>query len=58
MDLDEDIPDLLVSNTTPEERRMIASWVRDALAYQARWNSGERDEALLVALEKDERWHD
>ena len=32
MDLDEDIPGLLVGNTTPEERRVIAGWVRDALS--------------------------
>ncbi|MGZ3645846.1 MAG: hypothetical protein ACXVCM_18570 [Ktedonobacteraceae bacterium] len=31
MDLDEDIPGLLVGNSTPEERKVIAGWVRDAL---------------------------
>lgn len=31
-DLGEDIPDLLTENTTAEERRMIAVWVRDRLA--------------------------
>ncbi len=35
MDLDDDIPGLLVSNTTPEERRIITSWVQDALKHKA-----------------------
>ncbi len=52
MDLDEDIPGLLVGNTTPEERRVIASWARDALTHKAAWSSSERYEALLAALER------
>jgi hypothetical protein len=52
MDLDEDIPGLLVGNTTPEERRVIASWVRDALTHKAAWSSGEQYEVLLAALER------
>jgi hypothetical protein len=52
MDLDEDIPGLLVGNTTPGERRVIASWARDALTHKAAWSSGERYEALLAALER------
>ena len=52
MDLDEDIPGLLVGNTTPRERRVIASWARDALTHKAAWSSGERYEALLAALER------
>lgn len=32
MDLDEDIPGLLVGNTTSQERQIIADWVRDALS--------------------------
>src|SRR5437588_5127991 len=32
MDLDEDIPGLLVGNTTPEERQIIAGWLRDAFS--------------------------
>ena len=31
MDLDEDIAGLLVGNTSPEERQVIAGWVQDAL---------------------------
>src|SRR6266567_7902110 len=50
MDLDEDIPGLLVGNTTPGERRVIASWARDALTYKAAWCSNERYEVLLAAL--------
>jgi hypothetical protein len=52
MDLDEDIPGLLVGNTTPGERRVIASWTRDALTHKAAWSSSERYEALLAALER------
>ncbi len=52
MDLDEDIPGLLVGNTTPGERQVIASWARDALTHKAAWSSGERYEALLAALER------
>jgi len=52
MDLDEDIPGLLVGNTTPEERGVIASWAQDALIHKAAWNSGERYEILLAALER------
>src|SRR5438309_11819842 len=32
MDLDEDIPGLLVENTTLEERQVIAGWLHDALS--------------------------
>jgi hypothetical protein len=52
MDLDEDIAGLLVGNTSPEERQGIASWVQDALKQKATWNSGERYEILLAALER------
>jgi hypothetical protein len=52
MDLDEDIAGLLVGNTSPEERQVIASWVQDALKQKATWNSGEQYEMLLSALEQ------
>ncbi len=56
MDLDEGIPGLLVGNTTHEERQIIAGWVRDGLSRKAggwsAWNSRERYEALLAALER------
>src|SRR6266496_3871474 len=52
MDLDEDIPGLLVSNTTPGERQVIAGWVQDARTHKAAWSSGERYEILLAALER------
>ncbi len=55
MDLDEDIPGLLAGNTTPEERRVIASWTRDALTHKAAWSSNERYEVLLAALERGKR---
>ena len=53
MDLDEDIAGLLVGNTSPEERQVIAGWVQDALKQKATtWSSGERYEILLAALER------
>ena len=55
MDLDEDIAGLLVGNTSPEERQVIASWVRDALKQKATWSSGEQYKALLAALERANR---
>ncbi len=52
MDLDEDIAGLLVGNTSPEERQVIAGWAQDALKQKAPWSSGERYEMLLAALER------
>lgn len=52
MDLDEDIAGLLVGNTTPGERRVIASWARDAVKQKAAWSNGQRYEILLAALER------
>jgi hypothetical protein len=42
MALDEDIAGLLVGNTSPEERQVIAGWVQDALKQKATWSSGGR----------------
>src|SRR6266566_9944850 len=50
MDLDEDIPGLLLGNTTLEEQHVIADWVQDALTHKAAWSSGEKYKALLAAL--------
>ena len=55
MDLDEDIPGLLVGNTSPEERQVIAGWVQDAFKQKATWSNGERYEILLAALERANR---
>ena len=52
MALDEDIAGLLVGNTSPEERQVIAGWAQDALKQKAPWSSGERYEILLAALER------
>jgi len=52
MDLDEDIPGLLLGNTTLEERQVIAGWVQDALTHKAAWSSSEKYKALLAALER------
>jgi hypothetical protein len=59
MDLDEDIPGLLVGNTTPEERRLIAGWLRDALSQTktegSTGYSRQRYKAFLAALERADR---
>jgi pilus assembly protein TadC len=58
MDLDEDIPGLLVGNTTPEERQIIAGWLRDALSQtKAEESAGYRQRyaAFLAALEQIDR---
>ena len=59
MDLDEDIPGLLVGNTTLEERQVIAGWLRDALSQtKAEGSAGysrQRYEAFLAALERVDR---
>ncbi len=52
MDLDDDTPGLLVSDTTPEERQIIASWVQDALKHKAAWSISQPYETLLVAFEE------
>jgi len=56
MDLDEDIPGLLVGNTTPEEHQIIAGWLRDALSQtEAEGSVGysrQRYEAFLAALDQ------
>lgn len=52
MDLDEDIAGLLLGNTSPGERQVIASWVQDAFTHKAAWSSGEKYKALLAALER------
>jgi hypothetical protein len=52
MDLDEDIAGLLVGNTSPAERQVIADWVQDALKQKVTWSSGEQYEILLAALER------
>jgi hypothetical protein len=58
VDLDEDIPGLLVGNTTLEERQIITTWVRDAIVsrQENRWNSASsrlKYETLIAALAKD-----
>jgi hypothetical protein len=60
MDLDEDIPGLLVGNTTAEEREIITTWVRDAIAplkgvKETRWGVGSNRleyETLITRLAK------
>jgi hypothetical protein len=60
MDLDEDIPGLLIANTTAKERQVIAGWVRDALAEAkgAKWCSRSRQQrysTFLFALQEDKK---
>ena len=54
MDLDEDIPGLLIGNTTPKERQVIAGWVRDAIQQtKAEGSAGysrQRYETFLATL--------
>jgi hypothetical protein len=60
MDLDENIPGLLVGNTTAEEREIITAWVRGALVplkdtKETRWGVGSNRleyETLIAALAK------
>ncbi len=62
-DLDEDIPGLLVGNTTPEERQVITMWVREAIASlkdtrETGWGVGSNRreyETLIARLAKSER---
>lgn len=60
MDLEEDIPGLLVANANAEERQQIAEWVREAQASHAstNWPPDERYRSygiLLRRLEKERR---
>ena len=59
MDLDEDIPDLLIGNTAPEERQVLAGWLRDALSQTkvegSTGYSRQRYETFLAALEQVDR---
>jgi len=59
MDLDEDIAGLLVGNTSPQERPVIAGWVLDAISQtKAEGSAGysrQRYEAFLAALEQVDR---
>jgi len=52
MDLDEDIPGLLVGNTSIEERHSIAGWVRDALSKSKASSNSLHYQVLLVNLQK------
>ena len=56
MDLDEDIPGLLIGNTTFQERQAIAGWLRDALSQTKTEGSAgysrQRYKAFLAALER------
>jgi hypothetical protein len=57
-DLEEDIPGLLIGNTTPEERQTIITWVREAIAdiketREATWVSDstrQKYEVLIARL--------
>jgi hypothetical protein len=49
MDLDEDIPGLLVGNTTAEERQIITTWVREA---KGDVSNLQKYETLIEALAK------
>lgn len=55
MDLDEDIPSLLVGNTTPEERRVIADWVGDALSKSGADDNSQCYRVFLTDLQRADR---
>lgn len=58
MDLDEDIPSLLVENITVQEREAIAGWIQDALSTskETKWggaSTSQQYEILLAKLGKE-----
>jgi hypothetical protein len=58
MDLDEDIPSLLIGNTTVQEREVIIGWVQDALSTskETKWGAvsiSQHYEILLAKLGKE-----
>lgn len=56
IDLGADAPDLLVEQTTPEERRTIAGWVREAMPQGKDWGDSWRRQSLgsfLLELEAE-----
>ena len=63
MDLDEDIPGLLVGNTTAEEREIITQWACEAIvplkeSKETRWGSGasrQEYETLITRLARGNR---
>jgi hypothetical protein len=57
MDLDEDIPGLLVANANAEERQQIADWVREAQTSHAStsWPPDERYRSYSVLLRRLEK---
>ncbi len=53
MDLEEDIPGLLIGNTSPQERHIIAGWVREALYHPKGSGYGsDQYNVFLAALER------
>lgn len=56
MDLDEDIPGLLIGNTAPEERQIIVGWIQEVLSQKKGKYAGygqEKYVTLLDDLQKD-----
>ncbi len=54
MDLDEDIPSLLVENTTTQEREAITGWIRDALSIskETTWGATSIRQHYAILLAK------
>jgi uncharacterized Zn finger protein len=55
--LGEEVPELLMDQTTPEERKAVAGWAREAIPGGDDWSSNWRRQAfgaLLLDLEMDE----
>ncbi len=57
MDLDEDIPSLLVENTTTQERDAITGWIRDALSVskETTWGAASIHQHYAILLAKLEK---
>lgn len=54
--LSDEVPDLLVEKTTPDERAAIAGWVRDILPAGSDWSANWHRQTygdLLLSLEED-----
>jgi SWIM zinc finger len=54
--LSDEVPDVLVRHTTPEERQMVAGWVREALPKGEEWSADYRRRVyggFLLDLEAD-----
>ena len=55
--MSDEVPELLLEQASPEERRTVAAWVREVIPEGGDWSTGWRREAygaMLLELEMDE----